>query len=132
MTDPQRAQEGIADALGRLSEETRVLVRAELEQAQTEAWSKLKQAAPGLGLVAVGGALGVAAGASAYRVALRALEKPLPPLAAAVVAMVGFAGGSVVAITTGLQQLRESPLPLPSETAREGADAMAEAAEHVA
>ncbi len=122
----------MADALGRLSEETGVLVRRELEQARAEVWSKLKAAAPGLGLLAVGGALGVAAGASGYRVALRVLEKPLPPLSAAVVAMVGFAGGSVVAITTGLQRLKESPLPVPSETVGEGAEAMREAAEHVA
>lgn len=131
MTDIRQAQAGIADALTELSEETRVLVRAELESAEREAWGKLKRAAPGIALVSVGGALGLAAGASSYRFCLRVLERMLGPSFAALAATAGFGGAAYFAVRSGIERLRAAPAPLPTDTARETAATVKETAETV-
>jgi len=111
VTEPEQTpQAGIADALGNLSEQTRLLVRREIDSAQRELWGKVKASAPAATLVATAGVLAVLATASAYRCSLRLLEKGLPPAVA------------------GAQRLRELPAPFPTETAHETATLLAESA----
>jgi hypothetical protein len=113
---PSSPESGIAEALGKLSEETRLLVRAEIEAAEKEVVDKARDALPGVGLVAAASVLGVFAGASAYRFALTVLEKMMGRGSASFLAVIGFGVGSVAAANAGLQRLRQAPVPLPIET----------------
>lgn len=129
MTEPEHTpQAGIADALGDLSEQTRLLVRREIDAAQQELWVKVKKSAPAAALVATAGIFGVLATASSYRYSLRLLEKRLPPATAALLAAGVYGAGAVGAGAAGAQRLRELPAPFPTETARETAALVAESA----
>lgn len=115
----QTPQAGIAEALGDLSEQTRLLAREEIDSAQQEMWAKAKAAAPALGLAAAAGVCTVMAAASLYRLSLRLLEKRFPPVTAALLATVAYGsltGGVGVAAARGL---KSAPLPFPTETARD-------------
>lgn len=129
MSDQQThdAQSGIADALGKLSEETGSLVRQEMARAREEMWEQAKQAAPAAGLLALGGALGLASAASAYRLTLRILEAMSTPGIAAFLATAGFGTAAAVALVAGRQRLRTAPLPLPTSTAEMAAADVAQA-----
>jgi len=124
----QTPQAGIADALGDLSEQTRLLVRREIDSAQRELWTKVKASAPAATLVATAGVLAVLATASAYRCSLRLLEKRLPPATAALLGAGVYGAGAVGAAVAGAQRLRELPAPFPTETAHETATLLAESA----
>ena len=51
MTEARESpQASIAEALGDLSEQTRILVRREIDAAQREMWDKTKESAPALAL----------------------------------------------------------------------------------
>lgn len=132
MTESSSPQAGIADALAQLSEETRVLVRNELHEAQSEIWEKAKGAAPALLLVGGGAALGVAASASAYRFVFRVLERATSPGFGALLATAGFGAGALAMLTAGFEQLRQAELPAPTETLRHAAGEAREAADRVA
>lgn len=123
MTDTHDAQAGIAGALGQLSEETRALVRQEIDSARDELWERAKALGPAVGLLALAGGLGVASAASAYRLALRIVERATSPGVAALVATAGFGTGSAAALAAGLGRLREAPLPVPAATAADAAEA---------
>lgn len=127
------AQSGIADALGKLSEETRVLVREEMARARAEMWEQAKGVAPAAGLLVLGGALGLASAASAYRLVLRVLEAMSTPSVAAFLGTVGFGAAAAAALTAGREQLRTVTLPLPvssvAASASDAADTVARAAE---
>lgn len=120
------AQGGIADALGKLSAETGSLVRQEMARAREEMWEQAKQAAPAAGLLALGGALGLASAASAYRLTLRILEAMSTPGIAAFLATAGFGTAAVAALTAGRQRLRTAPLPFPTSTAAKAATDVAQ------
>ncbi len=129
MTEPEQTpQAGIADALGDLSEQTRLLVRREIDSAQRELWTKVKDSAPAAGLVATTGVLAVLATASAYRCSIRLLEKRLPPATAALLGVVVYGAGAAGAAVAAVQRLRELPVPFPTETAHETANLLAESA----
>lgn len=128
MTDTHTPQAGIADALSQLSEETRELVRQEIESARDETWDKAKALAPGLALVGLGGVMGAAAGASAYRLVLRVLERLLGPALAAMVATAGFAAAGAAALAAGREQLSDVSPPVPSQTARRAGEEVREVA----
>ncbi len=127
--DPQA---GIADAFVHLSEETRTLVRQEMERARTEVWERAKSLLPAAGLLAVGGGLGLAAAASSYRLVLRVLERVSTPGIAALLATAGFGAGAVVALRAGREQLRGVPVPLPVSSAATAAGDVARTVEQVA
>lgn len=118
MSESERAaQAGVADAIGQLSEQTRVLVRREIEAVQREMLDRGRQAGPGIALAAAAAVFSLLAGASAYRWSLRLLEKVLPPASAAFVSMTlcgAAAGGAAVA---GARRLRTAPAPVPVDTA---------------
>ena len=127
-TETSRApQEGIAEALHDLSDHTAALARREVNSALREMWDKARQGGPAAALLAASGVLALFATVSAYRLSLRLLEKRLSPAAAAFVATGGYGAAAVAAGVLGYTRLRRAPLPLPTETARETAGAVAEA-----
>jgi hypothetical protein len=122
---PETAQAGMADALHDLSENSRVLVRHEINAAQREMWDKAKESAPAFGLVAVAGALGLFAAAASYRLTLRLFEKVLPPVPAAFIAATAFGTGAAYTATVAARQLRNLPPLLPTGTAQHAGEALA-------
>lgn len=124
---PQTPQAGVAEALNNLSDQTRVLVKGEIDSALRETWEKAKRSGPPAMLLAASGALALLAAASAYRLTLRLLEKRLSPAGAAFAATVGYGSAAACAGVFGIRALREAPLPLPTQTAREASGAVADA-----
>jgi uncharacterized protein (DUF1684 family) len=88
---------------------------------------KARQSGPPAALLAASGVLALFATVSAYRLSLRLLEKRLSPAVAALAATGGYGAAAVAAGLLGYTRLRQAPLPLPAETARETAGAVAEA-----
>jgi hypothetical protein len=131
MTDQtqQTPQAGIAGALHDLSEQSQALARHEIGAAVQEVWQKAKQEAPAVALLAAAGVLGLFAAASSFRLSLRLLERRLSPAAAAFVATAGYGAGAVSAGVIGVRRIRQLPAPVPSETARQASDALADAAQ---
>jgi hypothetical protein len=123
----QTPQEGIAEALGGLSEQTRILVRHEIDAAQQEMWSKAKAAAPALALLAATGMLGLFATAAVYRLSLRLLESKLSNATAALFAATGYGAATAFAAVASVRALRKLPSPFPTETARQTGAGIAEA-----
>lgn len=133
MTEPRdNGQEGMAEALHTLTDETQLLARREMRSALGEMWAKARASGPALGLLAVGGCCGLLAAASGYRLSLRLLERRLSPASAALVAALGYGAAAAGAATLGIQQLRQVPLPIPSGTARQAGQAAAAAADQAA
>jgi putative superfamily III holin-X len=116
---PRAAQGGVTDALHDLSENSRTLVRTEVEAAQREMWAKAKESAPTFALLGAAGFLGLLSAAASYRLSLRLLEKLLPPIPAALVAAAGYGTGAGCAARLGLRQIQEMPPLFPTETARQ-------------
>lgn len=128
MTEASQApQEGIAEALHDLSDHTAALARREVRSAAREMWSRARQGGPAAALLTVSAVLALAAAASAYRLSLRLLERRLSPAGAAFAAVAGYGTAAGVAGALGYARLREIPLPLPADTAREAASAVAAA-----
>ena len=115
----------MAEALHDLSDQTRVLVRHEIDAALREMWDKARQGGPAAALLAASGVLGLLAAASSYRLSLRLLEKRLPPATAALAAAVVYGTAAACAAVLGAQRMRELPLPVPAETMREASAAVA-------
>lgn len=113
----QTPEHGVADALSDLTEQTRLLVRREVAEAQEELWDKAKRALPVAGLLGAAALSGLFAAASAYRLGMRVLERLLSPGSAALVATIGYGAAAGLAGSTALSRLRALPAPLPSETA---------------
>lgn len=125
----QTPQDGVAEALHDLSDQTGALVRHEIKSGQKEIWDKARQSGPALALLAGSGTLTLFAAASLYRWSLRLLERRLSPAAAALAATVGYGAAAAAAAVFGYRRLREAPLPIPAETARETAEALRETGE---
>jgi hypothetical protein len=122
----QTPESGIAETLHDLSDQTRVLVRREVNSAMREMWQKAKPSGPAIGLLAASSALAVFAAASSYRLSLRLLEKRLSPAAAATAATLGYGAAAAGAGVLGVRLLQRAPLPLPTETAQEAKQAVTE------
>jgi hypothetical protein len=122
----QSPENGIAETLHDLSDQTRVLVRHEVNSALREMWQKAKPSGPAVGLLAASGALAAFAVASSYRLSLRLLEKRLSPAAAAAAATLGYGVAAAGAGVLGVRLLRRAPLPLPTETAQQAKQAVTE------
>jgi Putative Actinobacterial Holin-X, holin superfamily III len=128
---PRTPQAGIADALSDLTEQTRNLVRREVEAAQREMFGKAKASVPVAGLLAATGVLGLLAAASSYRLGLRLLEKVLPPATAALVATVAYGGGAGFAAVVAVRKIHKLPPPFPTETAKDASAVIGDAAAEV-
>lgn len=118
MTEPETPQEGVAEALDDLGQQTRHLVRAEVQAARQEMWDRARQSAPTLALGGAAAVLGLCAGASSYRLSLRILERLTSPGAAAFLATAGYGAAAAWAGLGAARRLRELPVPLPVDTAR--------------
>lgn len=136
MTESSPAQDtpqaGIAQAVGDLSEQTRNLVRQEINIAQREMRDKAVQSLPAIALAAAAAFFGLLTVASAYRLSVRLLEKRMSPAGAALAATLAYgaaAGGSGV---LAAQQIRKLPSLFPAETARQTSEAVADASDAVA
>jgi hypothetical protein len=130
MTETSETPEaGIAQAVTNLSDQTRALVKDEIDSALREIWEKAKRSGPPVTLLAVSGVLTLSAAASSYRLILRLLEKRLSPAEAAFAAAVGYGMAAVCTGVLGIRQLRDAPAPLPTQTVREASGAMTDAAE---
>jgi hypothetical protein len=111
-------EEEIAETLGDLSQQTRNLVRREIQTARTEILEGAKQAAPALaGFLAAGlcAALGLA---SAYRWTLRILERRMSPAGAAFFAMLAYGGASLAVGYSAWNSREDLPRLLPTKTAQ--------------
>jgi hypothetical protein len=124
----QTPGEGVADALGGLSEQTRRLVRHEIDAARHEMWSKAKAATPALALLAATGTFTLFAAAALYRSSLRLLEKKLPHATAAMLATAGYGAAAACTAAASIRALRDLPSPFPAETVRQTEAGIAEAA----
>jgi hypothetical protein len=125
----QTPESGIADTLHDLSDQTRVLVRREVNSALREMWHKATKSGPGIGLLAASGALALFAAASSYRLSLRLLEQRLSPVTSALIATAGYGAAAAGAGVLGARLLRQAPPPLPTDTAKEARQAVGEVSE---
>jgi hypothetical protein len=124
---PPTPEAGISEALHDLSDQTRALVRREVDAALREMWDKARRSGPAVALLAASGALALLAVASSYRLSLRLLERRLPPAASAFAATVGYGAAAAWAGIAGVRAIRRAPLPLPAETVREAQESVGEA-----
>lgn len=102
------------------------ITRYVIDSAQQEVADKAKRSVPALRMVAVTGTFGVLAAAASYRLSVLLLEKVMPPEAAALTATLAYGGGAGCAAVVTLRRLRETQVPLPVDTARRFADAIAD------
>lgn len=124
-------EEGIANAIHALSDQTATLVRQELEAAKAELLGKATTWTPALGLVALAGGSGLFAVASSYRLVVRVIDKILPSGVATVVTPALFGSLSLYAGRQATRQIsRGEPPPVPTETAKATADAVRSAVNH--
>jgi flagellar biosynthesis GTPase FlhF len=128
----QDARDGVTDAVRDLSENTKILVRREIEAAELEMLDKAKQALPAIGLLGAAGFFGVLSLAASYRLSVRLLEKTMPPATAAFVAAAGYGAVAGASGAVGIQRLRSAEPPVPAETVRTTAKAAAGKAKAVA
>ncbi|MFB4319530.1 phage holin family protein [Actinomadura sp. 21ATH] len=108
------------------TEQNLVVARSVMDAAQREMWEKARQRFPALRFGALAGTLGLLATASTYRLNLLLLEKKLPPEAAALVAAAAYSGGAAGAAMLAARRWRGLPPPLPTETARQVAEIIAD------
>ncbi|GAA2600177.1 phage holin family protein [Actinomadura fulvescens] len=96
--------------------------------AQREMAEKAREHVPALSLGAVAGGLGMLSAAASYRLGVLLLEKRLPPEAAAFVTAATFGGGAALAGVAARRRWRGARAPLPTETARQVVEVIADAA----
>jgi putative superfamily III holin-X len=118
-------QDGVAEVLHDLSDQSRAPVRREIRAGQREMWDKARQSGPALALLAGSGALMLFG-----RLLVRVEPAPAGKAAVSCRGGLGAAGGggvgAAVAAVLGYSRLRDAPLPVPAETARETAEALRE------
>jgi hypothetical protein len=125
-------EEGLAEAIGDLTDQTRALVQREVDAARTEMWEKARASAPALALLGVSAALGLGAAASGYRWTMRFFEKMMPPAAAAAFGTTIYGIGAAVAGALAAQRLRDLPMPVPTRAVQAASDAVGRTARSVA
>jgi hypothetical protein len=108
----------IAQTVEQLSEQTRRLVRQEINAMRAEMWERAKAAAPATAAFGAAGLLSLFAVASAYRTVARTFDKALPPFTSALVSTLAFAAGAAGAAFAGVRLLEQTPAPVPADTVR--------------
>jgi Putative Actinobacterial Holin-X, holin superfamily III len=108
-------------------EDNVAVTRYVAEAAQREMAEKARQRVPALRFGALAGTFGVLAAASTYRLNVLLLERKLPPELAALVAAAAYTGGAGCAAYLAARRWRGLPAPLPTETARQVAEIIADA-----
>ncbi|RFU36786.1 hypothetical protein DZF91_36295 [Actinomadura logoneensis] len=102
------------------------LVQAVVEAAQREMARKARLRVPAIRFGAVAGVLGACATAASYRATVQLLERKLPPELAALVAAAAYGGGATGAAMMAANRWRGHPAPLPTETARQVVEVIAD------
>jgi hypothetical protein len=97
-----------------------------IDSAHQEMVAKAKKDVPALRMGAVAGTLGVLATAASYRLSVLLLEKVLPPGVAALAAAVAYGSGAGCVAAVAMRRWRKASAPLPTETARRFAEAVAD------
>ncbi|GAA3933920.1 hypothetical protein GCM10023085_14040 [Actinomadura viridis] len=105
-----------------------VLARSVIDAAQREMWSKARQRVPAIRFGVLAGTLGVLATAAGHRFNVMMLERKLPPEVASLVAAAVYTGGAGCAAVAAARRWRGLPAPLPTETARQVAEIIADTA----
>ena len=110
-------EQGIADLLKRLSEETTTLVKQELELAKAETTQKAKQAGTGAGLLGGAGVIGLltAMAFTAFLILLLIELGITEWLSALIVTLIYGAIAGVLALR-GKKELQEASPPAPQQT----------------
>jgi uncharacterized membrane protein YqjE len=105
-----------AELLKRLSNETTILVKQEVELAKAELQEKGKQAGIGAGMFGGAGLFGVAAFAALTAAVIAALELAMPLWLAALIVAVVYAAVAAVLSIRGRKKVREAAPPVPEQT----------------
>lgn len=110
-------EQGIADLLKRLSEETTTLVKQELELAKAETTQKAKQAGTGAGLLGGAGVIGLLAGIAftAFLILLLIEFGIAEWLSALIVTLIYGAVAAFLGLR-GKKELQEAAPPAPEQT----------------
>ena len=117
------AETTVANAVQELADDSRDLVRAEVDSARRELMERLSAAAPGGILAAAAAGMGMLAVASAHHMSLRVLQRWLGPVGAAFAATTLYTAGAVAAAVGAFRLLADAPAPWPANTARQTAEA---------
>ena len=105
-----------AELLKRLSNETTILVKQEVELAKAELQEKGKQAGIGAGMFGGAGLFGVAAFAALTAAVIAALELAMPLWLAELIVAVVYAAVAAVLAIRGRKKVREAAPPVPEQT----------------
>ncbi|WP_067487993.1 phage holin family protein [Actinomadura hibisca] len=121
---PSKAE--LAEQVDGSLEQNMALAEQVIKAAQQEMAEKARQRIPALRMGAVAGTLGALATAASYRMNMALLEKKLPPELAAMVAAAVYSGGAGAAALAAIHKWRGLPAPLPTETARQVVEVIAD------
>jgi Putative Actinobacterial Holin-X, holin superfamily III len=125
---PDTPEGGIAAAVSDLSDQTRLLVRREIDAAVQEMWTKAKRSAPAVVLTGASAGLLLLSAACAYQFSLRLLERRLSPASAAMAAAAAYGAAGAFTGVLGIRQLRNAQLPLPTRTMQQTTAAVTDTA----
>jgi hypothetical protein len=114
----QSPEEEIAGTIGDLSQQTRNLVRREIDSARMEMLEGVKAGAPVVVGFLAAGLSATLALASAYQWTLRILERRMSPAGAAFTASVAYGGVSVALATSAWKKRDKLDRLFPTRTAQ--------------
>lgn len=118
------------ELIGRLSEQTSALVRAEMRLAQAEMSAKAKQAGVGIGMFGAGGLLALYGIGAGVTTAILALALVLPAWAAALIVTVVLFAAAAVASLVGKKKVAEAAPVIPERAVANVKRDVAEVKEH--
>ena len=111
-------EESIAELLRRLSRETTLLVRQEVELARAELTAKGRVVGQSAGMFGAGTLLGLGAFAALTACIIMALALAMPGWLAALIVAVIYGAGAGISVVAGRRRLAEAGSPLPEQTAQ--------------
>jgi uncharacterized membrane protein YqjE len=113
--DSELRDRSTAELLKRLSDETTMLVKQEVDLAKAELQEKGKQAGVGAGMFGGAGLFGVGAFAALTTCVIAALESAMPLWLAALIVTVVYAAVAGVLALRGKRKVTEAAPPLPEQ-----------------
>ncbi|MBV9103010.1 MAG: phage holin family protein [Candidatus Eremiobacteraeota bacterium] len=117
-TEEDRLREqSITELLRRLSRETTLLVRQEVQLAQAELTAKGRVVGQSAGMFGAGTLLGLGAFGAITACIILALSLAMPPWLAALIVAVLYGVGAAVTVISGKRRLSEAGSPIPEQTA---------------
>jgi uncharacterized membrane protein YqjE len=119
MTEPNGStpsDQSIADLTKQLSEQTKTLVRQEVELAKAELGEKGKRVGLGAGMFGGAGLFGLFAFAALTACLILALSEAMAPWLAALIVTVAYGAIAGVLALSGKKQVQEATPPVPEQT----------------